>query len=109
VTAKDGATVAELFAEEKRVAVALSGGSDGSAGAVDASTFIGENDGPGKRTGIQAFIDNDNVSIMAIPGVTIPAVQLALVAHCENLASRFAILDIPRDKTSVQEVLEHRE
>lgn len=106
---KEGGSVASLFADEQRATITLNGGSDGSAGAVDASTYIGEDNGPGKRTGIQAFIDNDNASIMAIPGVTIPAVQLALVAHCENLASRFAVLDIPRDKTSVQEVLEHRE
>lgn len=86
----------------------LSGGSDGSLGKVDASTFMGEDKGPGQRTGLQAFIENDRVSIMAIPGITIPAVQLALVAQCENLASRFAVLDVPMDKVKVTDVLEHR-
>lgn len=86
----------------------LSGGSDGSVDSITAAEYIGQDLGPGKRTGIQAFIDNDEVSIMAIPGVTIPTVQLALVAHCENLASRFAILDIPREKKKVADVQSHR-
>lgn len=102
-------TVSDLLGDSNERTITLSGGSDGSLDQVSAGTFIGENNGPGKRTGIQSFIDNDSVSLMAVPGVTIPAVQLALVAHCEGLGSRFAILDIPREKTSVQEVLEHRE
>lgn len=88
--------------------IALSGGSDGSVANLSASDFMGTDRGPGKRTGIQAFIDNDFVSIMAVPGVTDPNVQLALVAHCENLGSRFAVLDIPRDKTKVADVMTHR-
>ncbi|RKN76073.1 phage tail sheath subtilisin-like domain-containing protein [Paenibacillus ginsengarvi] len=88
--------------------IALSGGSDGTVANLSASDFMGQDRGPGKRTGIQAFIDNDFVSIMAVPGVTDPNVQLALVAHCENLGSRFAVLDIPRDKTKVADVMTHR-
>ncbi|MCR2802438.1 phage tail sheath family protein [Paenibacillus soyae] len=88
---------------------ALSGGSDGSAASLSAADFIGVDEGPGQRTGIQSFIDNDVVSIMAIPGVTDPNVQLSLVAHCETLGSRFAILDLPREATKVQDVLAHRE
>lgn len=88
--------------------IALSEGSDGSLSGLSAGSFMGEDRGPGKRTGIQAFIDNDEVSIMAVPGVTDPAVQLALVAHCENLGSRFAVLDIPREKTKTADVLTHR-
>ncbi|SFB16089.1 hypothetical protein SAMN05216312_104119 [Cohnella sp. OV330] len=87
----------------------LTGGSDGTVGNLSAADFIGEDRGPGRRTGIQSFIDNDVVSIMAIPGVTDPNVQLSLVAHCENLGSRFAILDIPREKTKVADVLTHRD
>jgi len=89
--------------------IGLSGGSDGTLVAISAADFIGEDNGPGKRTGIQAFIDNDQVSLMSVPGVTDPSVQLSLVAHCENLGSRFAILDIPRDKTKVPDVLTHRD
>ncbi|MBN2982770.1 MULTISPECIES: phage tail sheath subtilisin-like domain-containing protein [Cohnella] len=93
---------------EGKIAFVLTGGSDGSVASVAASDFIGEDRGPGRRTGIQSFIDNDVVSIIAVPGVTDANVQLSLVAHCENLGSRFAILDIPRDKTKVADVLTHR-
>jgi Phage tail sheath protein FI len=91
-----------------KVEFVLAGGSDGSVDGISAADFIGEDRGPGRRTGIQAFIDNDVVSIMAIPGVTDANVQLSLVAHCENLGSRFAILDIPREKTKVADVMTHR-
>ncbi|MDQ0903662.1 MULTISPECIES: phage tail sheath subtilisin-like domain-containing protein [unclassified Paenibacillus] len=88
--------------------IALSGGSNGSIAQVTPDIFMGVDRGPGKRTGIQSFIDNDVVSIIAIPGVTEPTVQLSLVAHCENLGSRFAVLDIPREKTKVADVMTHR-
>lgn len=41
-------------------------------------------------------------------GITSAAVQLALVAHCQNLASRFAVLDMPCDMVKPQELLKHR-
>ncbi|MFC5702291.1 phage tail sheath family protein [Cohnella faecalis] len=94
---------------EGKLEFVLGGGSDGTVGSIAASDFMGEDRGPGRRTGIQAFIDNDVVSIMAVPGVTDANVQLALVAHCENLGSRFAVLDIPREKTKVADVLTHRD
>ncbi|MDR1669893.1 MAG: phage tail sheath family protein [Oscillospiraceae bacterium] len=89
--------------------IEFAGGSNGSAGSVSAGTFIGEDNGPGKRTGIQAFIDNPVCSIMAVPGVTDPNVQLTLVAHCENLASRFAVLDMPKELSKTDELIAHRE
>ena len=88
--------------------ISLFGGTNGSKDALSAGDFIGEDNGPGARTGIQAFIDNNEVSIMAVPGITDPQVQLTLVAHCENMANRFAILDIPKDKKTVEDVLTHR-
>lgn len=36
-----------------------------------------------------------DVSLVAIPGGTEPAVQQALIAHCEALYDRFAVLDSP--------------
>lgn len=87
----------------------MTGGSNGSIGSISASDFIGVDNGAGKRTGIQSFVDNDVVSIIAAPGITEPNVQLTLVAHCENLASRFAVLDIPRDAKKVQDVTAHRD
>lgn len=90
------------------VSVDFAGGSNGNALGMAAADFIGVDNGTGQRTGIQAFLDNDEVSVMAVPGVTDPDVQLSLVTHCEELASRFAVLDIPRAAGTVQEILKHR-
>lgn len=89
--------------------ISLKNGSNGSVSSISAADYIGTDNGAGKRTGIQSFLDNDNVSIMAIPGVTDPNVQLMLVAHCENLASRFAVLDMPRDAKKVEDIIAHRD
>ncbi|MCR5453251.1 MAG: phage tail sheath family protein [Lachnospiraceae bacterium] len=86
----------------------LEGGSDGSISTVNAGTFIGEDNGPGKRTGIQAFLENSTVSMMAVPGVTMPEVIVALVSHCENLRSRFAVIDMPKDMTKTEELINYR-
>lgn len=94
--------------EEAAVSVGFSGGTNGNALGMTAADFMGVDNGAGKRTGIQSFIDNDVVSIIAVPGVTDPNVQLSLVAHCENLASRFAVLDIPQDAKKVQDIQNHR-
>lgn len=94
--------------DEAVISIGFAGGSNGNALAMTASDFIGVDNGAGKRTGIQSFVDNDVVSIIAVPGVTDPNVQLSLVAHCENLASRFAVLDIPQDARKVQDMLNHR-
>lgn len=88
--------------------IGMDGGSDGTKDALSAADFIGTDNGPGKRTGIQSFIDNDVVSIIAVPGVTDPNVQLSLVAHCEGLASRFAVLDLPRESQKIDDVVAHR-
>lgn len=95
--------------DEKEFSISFEGGSNGSMGSLSAAVFIGEDGGPGKRTGIQAFIDNSVCSIMAVPGIMDPNVQLMLVAHCENLASRFAVLDVPKELAKVDEVIGHRE
>ena len=87
----------------------LSGGTDGNVVGVTAADYIGKDEGPGRRTGIQAFIENSDVSLMAVPGVTIPEVQMSLIAHCENLKSRFAVLDMPKDRKKTDELLEYRD
>ncbi len=86
----------------------LEGGSDGSIGKVNAGTFIGRDDGPDGRTGIQSFLENNNVNILAVPGVTIPEVVVALVAHCENTKSRFAVIDMPKDMNKTDELINFR-
>ena len=100
----------EIAGPDQAVAtLVLSGGKNGSADQISAADFIGEDRGAGMRTGIQSFLDNDVVSIIAVPGVTDPNVQLTLVAHCENLASRFAVLDMPREARKVQDLINHRD
>ncbi len=94
---------------KKAGSITLSGGSDGNINAVTAGTFIGEDNGPGKRTGIQAFVENDHVSMMAVPGITIPEVVVSLVAHCENMKNRFAVLDMPKELAKTKELIEYRE
>lgn len=94
--------------EKDIVKLQLAGGSNGSAAALSDGDFIGVDKGPGSRTGIQAFLDNSDVSLMAVPGIVAPNVQLSLVAHCENLGSRFAVLDMPRDAKSIGDIMNHR-
>lgn len=90
------------------VTVKLSGGTNGNILDMEASDFIGNDNGAGNRTGIQAFLDNDMVSVIAVPGVTDPKVQLSMIAHCER-KNRFAVLDIPREAKEVQDIFWHRE
>ena len=87
----------------------LQGGSNGSVLTVTPDAFLGKDDGPGKRTGLQAFQENGNVSIMAIPGVTAPEVQAALIGFCENKKSCFAILDVPMELKKTNDVANFRD
>lgn len=87
----------------------LAGGSNGSVLNVTADAYTGKDDGPGKRTGLQAFLENGNVSIMAIPGVTAPEVQAALIGFCESKKSCFAILDVPVELKKTNDVANFRD
>lgn len=101
--------ISDMDEEKAVVSVNLTGGSNGSVASLSAADFIGTDNGAGRRTGIQSFLDNDSVSIMAVPGVTDPNVQLMLVAHCENLGSRFAVLDMPKDAKKMDDIMAHRD
>jgi|WetSurMetagenome_2_1015567.scaffolds.fasta_scaffold162717_1 uncharacterized protein len=59
--------------------------------------YVGTDGGPGKRTGLQAFNEIDEINIVCIPGVTSMTVQTAMITHCENLKDRFCILDSAGD------------
>ncbi len=83
------------------------GGSNG--GAPTADAYLGTDGGPGKRTGMQAFLENPNVSIMAVPGVTMPEVQAGLIGFCEGKKSCFAILDVPVDLKKTNDVATFRD
>ena len=109
---KDAVNPLSVFtaaADPEKAVVFLAGGSDGGKKGITDDVFMGVDGGPGRRTGLAAFKELNNVSIMAIPGVTSPAVQLALVAHCANTGASFAVLDVPQDLVKPQDVLVHRE
>ena len=70
-------------------------GNDGTTAPTSAA-YIGVDNGPGSRTGIQALADILDISIVAVPGMTGTSNQPvldALITHCETLRYRFAILD----------------
>jgi hypothetical protein len=62
-------------------------------GTVDDLTGITSND---YTDGIDAFTPVQDVNLLAIPDRSDATVQQALIAHCENLGNRFAILDFSR-------------
>jgi len=69
----------------------MAGGADGSAPTpID---FVGNDGGPGNRTGIAALVDAQGISIIGAPGITDQDTQNALITQCETLKYRFAILD----------------
>ncbi|HMG54728.1 MAG TPA: phage tail sheath C-terminal domain-containing protein, partial [Kofleriaceae bacterium] len=74
-----------------RWAVLASGGDD--FGSLDPDAFVGENNGPGKRSGIQALEDIDDIAITIVPSISSSLVQNALIQQAELLKYRFAILD----------------
>jgi Bacteriophage tail sheath protein len=85
---------------------ALDGGDD----ALDQLTvddFVGVDGGSGNRSGIESLVDEDDIAIVLVPGVWARTVQSALIAHCETLKDRFAVLDT-QDGLSVQEVRDVR-
>jgi uncharacterized protein len=62
------------------------------------SDAIAGNDRP--RTGLKLLEENDEVSMVVAPGKTDAASHEALVAHCEALADRVCILDVPDVKNT---------
>ena len=87
----------------------LEGGSNGAVAKITPDAYTGKDDGPGRRTGLQAFLENNSVSVMAIPGVTMPEVLAALVGFCENKKSCFAILDVPCELKKTNDVTAFRD
>jgi hypothetical protein len=85
----------------------LSGGSDGYE-TLSPQDFVGTDGGSGKRTGIVALEDIDEISICAVPGVWSGTVESALITHCELLKDRFAILD-PQDGLDIEGIQTFRE
>jgi len=75
---------------------------------LDVGDFVGTDGGSGKRTGIVALEDIDEVAICAVPGVWAGTVESALITHCEQLKDRFAILD-PQDDLDIEGIQAFRE
>ena len=69
----------------------LEGGSDGQD--VTLAEYKGANAGPGQRTGLAAFTEIDEISIVCAPNAgDHEGLDNALVEHCERLMDRFAVL-----------------
>lgn len=67
---------------------------DDDVASIDDQSFIGNaSDDPDLRTGIQAMINENDISIVAVPGQTSVDVQKSLIGHCERIRYRFAVLD----------------
>jgi phage tail sheath protein FI len=77
--------------DDKQAAPVQGAGRDG--------LYIGRDGGPGARTGLKCFEEVDEIAIIAAPGQTSPAVQDALLSHCETRKDRFAVLDSPETIT----------
>jgi phage tail sheath protein FI len=100
-TPDTGSTPFILPAAPDGLTLTLLNGVDGT-GAPLPSSYIGVDNGPGSRTGIQALADALDVSIVAVPGIAGTANQPivnALITHCETLRYRFAIVDPSENST----------
>jgi uncharacterized protein len=83
----------------------LTGGTDDFA-TMNAGSFVGTDGGPGARTGLQAFNDEElGTGQVAIPGITADTVHAALLAHAEAY-KRLALIDPPlaSDKQDVADI-----
>jgi hypothetical protein len=74
----------------------LEGGND-SIGTLTDTHYTGVDDpDPENRTGLHSLRNIEEISIVACPGRTAPAIQSALITHCELMRYRFAVLDAQR-------------
>ena len=62
--------------------------------------YIGEDKGPGRRTGLNAFNSISEISLVLAPGQSDPAIHDAVLSHAERLKDRFAILDCSEELTT---------
>ena len=86
----------------------LAGGTDDLANIIE-TTYIGQtSDDPGNRSGIFSLENEESISMVGVPGQTDVALQKALVAHCEKMRYRFAVIETPRD-SSMSDAITHRQ
>jgi phage tail sheath protein FI len=87
----------------------LENGDDGISTITD-QTYIGvDNNDPRSRTGIFSLLNVPQISIVAVPGQGSPAIQSALISHCENALYRFAVLDPEYADSAIAEVQAQRQ
>ena len=68
------------------------------------SDYEGVNE-PGTRTGLAAFRELDDISLVCVPDENdIEGLTEAVVAHCENMGERFAILQAPQNAGAISEI-----
>ena len=81
--------------QDKEPGWKLSGGDDGIPTDNELNTiYEGKDDPePQKRTGLYTLKNIDEISIVAIPGITTQHMQNKLIIHCETMKDRFAVLD----------------
>jgi phage tail sheath protein FI len=60
-----------------------------------AALYVGNDFGPGTRTGLHSLEEIDEINLLVAPGQTDPVIQDAVLTHCEKMRYRFAILDSP--------------
>lgn len=60
--------------------------------------------GTARRPGLSALEEIDEIAIVAAPGFTGPAAYEAVLAHCEKMRDRVAILDTPRDVPNIMDL-----
>jgi hypothetical protein len=119
VTVTDRRLRPDVYDPPLPVSARLTGGRDGLE-ALSAADFIGFDEGPGRRHGLAALDEIDEIGLLAVPDVMtahrlsprftesdVRAVQAALVAHCEQRKDRFAILDAP-EGCAIEQVREWR-
>lgn len=67
-----------------------------------AALMKGEDKGPNRRTGIQAFKTIADISLVAAPGMTDPVIHGILADHASSLSDRIAVLDGVEDLGETQ-------
>jgi len=73
---------------------ALAGGLDSVGALDDVVDYVGTDDPePALRTGLQVLRNIEDISIVAAPGRVSAILQGGLIAHCELMRYRFAVLD----------------
>ena len=89
---------------------ALASGDD-HIGTLSDADYIGvDDDEPDKRTGLQTLRSVDEISVVAVPGRVGAALQAELIAHCELLRYRYAVLDgVPPPDDSLADIQAQRQ